>query len=152
MAGVLQKPDALSLSGNLKPFVLSSAGKIVFNLLMGDDEEILFINNYEPGPDNLVRIDLREEMQALLAFNLDTSRNNWAQTTLAENFKAVIDGQAYTFRVVGGGVADLADTPANWLSQHFLTWQPRHKRVTYYSPEWLTFYATEERTLKPEAT
>lgn len=152
MAGVLQKPDALSLSGNLKPFVLSSAGKIVFNLLMGDDEEILFINNYEPGPDNLVRIDLREEMQALLAFNLDTSRNNWAQNTLAENFKAVIDGQAYTFRVVGGGVADLADTPTNWLSQHFLTWQPRHKRVTYYSPEWLTFYATENRTLKLKAT
>lgn len=154
MAGVLQKPDALSLSGNLKPFVLSSSAKIVFNLLMGDgdDEEILFINNYEPGPDNLVRIDLREEMQALLAFNLDTSRNNWAQTTLAENFKAVIDGQAYTFRVVGGGVADLADTPTNWLSQHFLTWQPRHKRVTYYSPEWLTFYATENRTLKLKAT
>ena len=115
MAGVLQKPDALSLSGNLKPFVLSSSEKIVFNLLMGDgdDEEILFINNYEPGPDNLVRIDLREEMQALLAFNLDTSHNNWAQTTLAKNFKAVIDGQAYTFRVVGGGVADLADTPTN---------------------------------------
>ena len=154
MAGVLQKPDALSLSGNLKPFVLSSSEKIVFNLLMGDgdDEEILFINNYEPGPDNLVRIDLREEMQALLAFNLDTSHNNWAQTTLAKNFKAVIDGQAYTFRVVGGGVADLADTPTNWLSQHFLTWQPRHKRVTYYSPEWLTFYATEDRTLKLKAT
>lgn len=154
MAGVLQKPDALSLSGNLKPFVLSSSAKIVFNLLMGDgdDEEILFINNYEPGPDNLVRIDLREEMQALLAFNLDTSKNSWAQTALVENFKAVIDGQAYTFRVVGGGVADLADTPTNWLSQHFLTWQPRHKRVTYYSPEWLTFYATEDRTLKLKAT
>lgn len=152
MAGVLQKPDALSLSGNLKPFVLSSAGKIVFNLLMGDDEEILFINNYDPGPDNLVRIDLREEMQALLSFNLDSSKNNWAQTTLVETFKAVIDGQAYAFRVVGGGVADLADTPTNWLSQHFLTWQPRHKRVTYYSPEWLTFYATEDRTLKLKAT
>lgn len=152
MAGVLQKPDALSLSGNLKPFVLSSSVKIVFNLLMGDDEEILFINNYEPGPDNLVRIDLREEMQALLAFNLDSSKNNWAQTTLVETFKAVIDGQTYAFRVVGGGVADLADTPANWLSQHFLTWQPRHKRVTYYSPEWLTFYATENRTLKLKAT
>ena len=152
MAGVLQKPDALSLSGNLKPFVLSSSGKIVFNLLMGSDEEIIFINNYEPGPDNTVRIDLREEMKALLAFNLDASQNSWAQTALVEDFKAVIDGQAYAFRVVGGGVADLADTPANWLSQHFLTWQPRHKRVTYYSPEWLTFYATEARTLKLKAT
>lgn len=152
MAGVLQKPDALSLSGNLKPFVLSSSGKIVFNLLMGSDEEIIFINNYEPGPDNTVRIDLREEMKALLAFNLDASQNSWEQTALVEDFKAVIDGQAYTFRVVGGGVADLADTPANWLSQHFLTWQPRHKRVTYYSPEWLTFYATEARTLKLKAT
>lgn len=152
MAGVLQKPDALSLSGNLKPFVLSSSGKIVFNLLMGSDEEIIFINNYEPGPDNTVRIDLREEMKALLAFNLDASQNSWVQTALVEDFKAVIDGQAYAFRVVGGGVADLADTPANWLSQHFLTWQPRHKRVTYYSPEWLTFYATEARTLKLKAT
>ena len=152
MAGVLQKPDALSLSGNLKPFVLSSSGKIVFNLLMGSNEEIIFINNYEPGPDNTVRIDLREEMKALLAFNLDASQNSWEQTALVEDFKAVIDGQAYAFRVVGGGVADLADTPANWLSQHFLTWQPRHKRVTYYSPEWLTFYATEARTLKLKAT
>lgn len=152
MAGVLQKPDALSLSGNLKPFVLSSSGKIVFNLLMGSDEEIIFINNYEPGPDNTVRIDLREEMKALLAFNLDASQNSWVQTALVKDFKAVIDGQAYAFRVVGGGVADLADTPANWLSQHFLTWQPRHKRVTYYSPEWLTFYATDARTLKLKAT
>ena len=76
MAGVLQKPDALSLSGNLKPFVLSSSGKIVFNLLMGSDEEIIFINNYEPGPDNTVRIELREEMKALLAFSLDASQNS----------------------------------------------------------------------------
>ena len=154
MAGVLQKPDALSLAGNLKPFVLSSSAKIVFNLLMGDgdDEEILFINNYEPGPDNLVRIDLRKEIEALLAFHLDTSQDSYAQTGIAKNFKAVIDGQAYIFRVVGGGVADLADTSANWLSQHFLTWQPRHKRVTYYSPEWLSFYATEARTMKLKAT
>ena len=31
---------------------------------------------------------------------------------------------------------------ANFLTQNFLTWQPSIKPVTYYSPEFLTYYAT----------
>ena len=30
----------------------------------------------------------------------------------------------------------------NFLTQNFLTWQPSIKPVTYYSPEFLTYYAT----------
>ena len=60
--------------------------------------------------------------------------------------------QNITLGVVRGGVANLADTASNWLKLHFLTWQPRVKPVTYYSPEWLTYYAVEECTAKLKAT
>ena len=38
------------------------------------------------------------------------------------------------------------------MKSHFLTWQPKVKEVTYYSPEWLTYYAISDCTVKAKAT
>ena len=45
-----------------------------------------------------------------------------------------------------------ADTPTNFLTQNWLTWQPTVKPVTYYSPECLTYYAVTACTVKLQAT
>lgn len=150
MAGVLNKPDALNLSGNMNQFLLSSTGLISFILRKGN--QTLLEQSYEPGPDLMVRIDLKEVIEGQLSYNLDAGSLFYVQPNLAETFTAVIDGTEYNFRVVRGGVANLADTATNWLKLHFLTWQPRVKPVTYYSPEWLTYYAVEECTAKLKAT
>ena len=150
MAGVLNKPDALNLSGNMNKFLLSSTGLISFILKKGN--QTLLEQSYEPGPDLMVRIDLKEVIEGQLSYNLDAGSLFYVQPNLAETFTAVIDGTEYNFRVVRGGVANLADTATNWLKLHFLTWQPRVKPVTYYSPEWLTYYAVEECTAKLKAT
>ncbi|MDD4778849.1 MAG: hypothetical protein PHV53_11260, partial [Fermentimonas sp.] len=60
-----------------------------------------------------------------------------------KTYTATIDGVASTFKVIRSGVASLQDTPSNWLRGNFLTWQPQSKKVTYYSPEWLSYYAQE---------
>lgn len=150
MAGVLNKPEALNLSGNMNQFLLSSTGLISFILKKGN--QTLLEQSYEPGPDHQVRIDLKDVIEGQLSYNLDAGSLLYVQPNLAETFTAVIDGAEYSFRVVRGGVANLADTASNWLKLHFLTWQPRVKSVTYYSPEWLTYYAVEECTAKLKAT
>ncbi len=150
MAGVLNKPDALNLSGNMTQFLLSSSELISFILKKGN--QVILEQSYEPGPDFMVRIDLKEVIEGQLSYNLDAGSLFYVQSNLAETFTVVIDGTEYNFRVVRGGVANLADTATNWLKLHFLTWQPRVKPVTYYSPEWLTYYAVEECTAKLKAT
>ena len=139
-----------NLSGNLNEFVLSSSGLVSFILKKGDD--ILLQQSYEPGPDNLIRVDVQDVVEGHLTYTLNAGQPFYIQNKLAETFVATIDGTDYSFRVIRSGVANLADTAANWLKLHFLTWQPRVKPVTYYSPEWLTYYAVEECTAKLKAT
>ena len=45
----------------------------------------------------------------------------------------------------------LADSAENFLKNNFLTWQPQVKAVTYYSPEFLTYYAAEACAVKCKA-
>lgn len=56
-----------------------------------------------------------------------------------------------TFRVIRAGVDRLSDSAANFLTQNFLTWQPNIKPVTYYSPEFLTYYSVVSSTVKLRA-
>ena len=44
---ILQQPDALSLSGNIKDFRISTPGKISFVLLQGATE--ILSQSYDPG-------------------------------------------------------------------------------------------------------
>lgn len=151
MAGVIQKPETLNLSGNLKSFIIyDTTAAVSFVLKKGAD--VLLEQSYEPGPDKRIEIDVRDVVEASLSYLVDASRTTYLQTGLVADFTATIDKTDYLFRVIRSGVASLADTAANWLKQHFLTWQPRIKQVTYYSPEWLTYYAAEACALKMKAT
>ena len=147
---IIDKPDALSLSGNMRKFVLGAKEAVSFILKKGT--ATLLEQSYEPGPDKMVTIDVREVVESQLSYTLDTSQEIYSQNTIFADFTATIDGTSHSFRAIRCGIADLADTPGNWLKSHFLTWQPKVKEVTYYSPEWLTYYAISDCTVKAKAT
>ena len=150
MATIIDKPDALSLSGNMRKFVLGAQEAVSFILKKGT--ATLLEQSYEPGPDKMVTIDVREVVESQLSYTLDTAQEIYSQNTIFADFTATIDGTSHSFRAIRCGIADLADTPGNWLKSHFLTWQPKVKEVTYYSPEWLTYYAISDCTVKAKAT
>lgn len=137
---ILQQPDALSLSKNLKEFRISSSDKISFILRHGDVE--ILSHRYVPSSDGDITINLRDIIHARLSYQLLESVQVYEQSSLASDFTAVINDTTLTFRVIRSGIDRLADSAANFLTQNFLTWQPSIKPITYYSPEFLTYYAT----------
>ncbi|MDD4698042.1 MAG: hypothetical protein PHR52_10970 [Fermentimonas sp.] len=146
---IIQKPDALSMSGNMKKFIVSSGSQIVFELKEGNST--LLSATYESGVDGRATIDVKDIIENRLSYTLSHT-NFYEQTEIVKTFTAIIDGSSFTFKVIRCGVANLADTVSNWLRDNFLTWQPTNKQITYYSPEWITYYAQEACTVKLKAT
>lgn len=147
---ILQQPDALSLSQNLKDFHISSDVEVSFVLKQGDSE--ILSQRYDPSSDGYITISLRDVVHARLSYQLIESGQTYQQLSLVSDFTAVVDGIAtLTFRVLRAGVDRLADSATNFLTQNFLTWQPSIKPVTYYSPEFLTYYAVVSCTAKLRA-
>lgn len=125
---------------NLKKFVISSDAQISFVLKKGTEE--ILSQRYDPDSTGRIEIDMRDVVHAQLAFDFRGSAvRTYEQTNLHAEFTAEIDGQAVNFHAVRGGVDNLADTATNFLTQNWLTWQPTVKPVTYYTPEFLTYYA-----------
>lgn len=147
---IIQQPDALSLSMNLKKFVLNSDAQVSF-VLKKSEVEILS-QRYDPDRNGRIEIDVRDIVHAQLAYILKEETLPYEQTGLAALFKATIDEQEVSFTAVRGGVDRLADTATNFLTQNWLTWQPTVKPVTYYSPEFLTYYAVKAGVVKLKAT
>lgn len=125
---------------NLKKFIISSDTQISFVLKKGTEE--VLSQRYDPDSQGRIEIDIRDVVHAQLAFDFRGSAvRTYEQTNLHAEFTAEVDGQAVNFHAVRGGVDNLADTATNFLTQNWLTWQPTVKPVTYYTPEFLTYYA-----------
>lgn len=137
---ILQQPDSLSLSGNIKEFRIGTTDTISFVLLQGEEE--IVSRSYEPGADGIVIIDIRDIIHARLSFLFKNVSLVYEQTTLVSTFRVLISGTEIIFSAIRCGIDAFADTATNFLTQNFLTWQPNLKPVTYYSPEFLTYYAT----------
>ncbi len=147
MATILSKPDELSLSGNLKPFKVSTSESLNFILSVGT--EILVNETYHPS-DSIVEIDVKDVVINALSFVLQYN-TSYVQPSIIRTFVASIDGEDYPFRAIRTGISNLADTPSNWLKGNFLTWQPKLKKVTYYTPEWITYFAVIACDIKVKA-
>ncbi|WP_287644289.1 hypothetical protein [Bacteroides sp.] len=146
---ILQQPDSLSLSGNIKEFRIGTTDIISFRLLQGDEE--IVARSYEPGADGIVTINIRDIIHARLSFLFNNTSMVYEQKTIVSTFKALLSGTEVEFTAIRCGVDMLADTPGNFLTLNFLTWQPNIKPVTYYSPEFLTYYAVRECRVKLHA-
>lgn len=136
------------MSGNLKPFVLQSSTAVAFTLEVGGSQ--VLNETYYPGNGNLIEIDLREVVESYLSFTFPSS-DVFNQTLLVRSFTAKFDGQTVSFNAIRTGKARLNQSASEFLKENFLTWQPQVKPVTYYSPEWLTYYAVESCRIKLKA-
>ncbi len=145
---ILQKPDDLSLLGNLKKLILQLSS--TSSVKLESSGRILLESTYDAGPDGKASIDFKEIISKELSFLLKTD-NFYEQANIVKTFTCTVDNTSFSFTVMRAGVSELADSAINWLTQNFLTWQPQNKSVTYYSPEFLTMFAIGASTLKLKA-
>lgn len=146
---ILNQPAALSLSGNIEKFRIQSAESFSFVLSKGNTR--LLSSVYTPGTDGYVTIDIRDIVESQLSFLLKDITTPYEQLDLAADFTAVIADKNITFRVLRCGVDRFSGSAETFLKANFLTWQPQVKKVTYYSPEYLTYYAVISSYVKVKA-
>ena len=146
---ILNQPAALSLSGNIEKFRIQSAES--FSFVMSKGNTRLLSSVYTPGTDGYVTIDIRDIVESQLSFLMKDITTPYEQPDLAADFTAVIGDKNITFRVLRCGVDRFSSSAETFLKANFLTWQPQVKKVTYYSPEYLTYYAVISSYVKVKA-
>ena len=156
---ILLKPDALSFVGSMNHFVISTPAEISFTLyaVYDDVEKIIIQHTYTPDNTNRIDIDLTDVVLPLLKFELKDVADIYRQDNIIRKFTAEITPTdtktpvKWTFSVLRAGVDRFSDVAANFLKANFLTWQPNLKPVTYYTPEFLTYYAVDDCKVKCRA-
>lgn len=147
---IIQAPDSLSYSANLKRIIASSETDIPVKLEMG--ATTIFDLLYTPGVGGNIEIDLWRIIDKLLSIGIPTTNDILTDQTLGvADFVATVDTEVINFRVIKGGVAELQSTAGNFVDAHLLSWQPQDKKILQIAPEWLGVYATAERKIKVKA-
>ena len=154
---ILLKPDSLSLTGSMNHFIISSSQEVTFVLKYADANEIIVQHIYTPNKAKRIEIDLENILTPLLSFQLQESTAIYRQSNIAREFLVnLIEDktaaqESWQFTVLRAGIDNFADTASSWLKRNFLTWQPTVKPVTYYTPEFLSYYAVEDCVAKCSA-
>ena len=160
MIQVLLYPDALSLVGSMNAFEIYNDSKtdVVFALRYHGAEQNIVQHTYTPNDEHRITVDVKDIILPLLAFELKDDSTPYVQENIMKAFSAEIyevgdagNKKEFSFSVIRAGVDKLADSAENFLKNNFLTWQPQVKAVTYYSPEFLTYYAAEACAVKCKA-
>ncbi|MBQ8715814.1 MAG: hypothetical protein IJ552_11540 [Prevotella sp.] len=150
-------PDNLSLVGNMKHLVVDTTEDVSFSIKVEGSSSDLVERVYSPNGNHLLEINLYDIVFPTLSFYLQNVQEPYRQADIVKTFVLTLKGVASretktkAFTVVRGGVDRLADTAENFLQQNFLTWQPNIKPVTYYTPEFLTYYAAVASKVKCKA-
>lgn len=160
MIQVLLYPDALSMVGSMNAFEIycSSKTDVVFALRYQGSSTNIVQHTYTPNDKNRITVSVKDIILPLLSFEVKDSSEPYVQPNIMKSFVATVyevgsegSKKEFTFSVIRAGVDRLADSAANFLKTNFLTWQPQTKGVTYYSPEFLTYYAAEASEVKCKA-
>lgn len=144
---ILLKPDSLCLSGSMNHFVISTNNELTFVLKYADTDTPIVQHTYTPNKQNRIEVDLESIITPLLSFRLQDISDAYKQPSIVRKFTAEFkevgtsNTESWSFSVLRAGIDRFADSAANWLKANFLTWQPTVKPVTYYTPEFLTYYA-----------
>lgn len=160
MIQVLLYPDALSMVGSMNAFEIFSTSKadVVFALRYKGSSANIVQHTYTPNDKNRITLSVKDIILPLLSFEVKDSSEPYAQPNIMKSFVATLyevgsegSKKEFTFSVIRAGVDKLSDSATNFLKNNFLTWQPQVKAVTYYSPEFLTYYATATSVMKCKA-
>ncbi len=154
---ILLKPDSLCLAGSMNHFVISTNNEIAFVLKYADTDTTVVQHTYTPNKSNRIEVNLESVVLPLLSFELKDVTEAYRQPSIVRKFTAVFsevgtsDTESWSFSVLRAGVDHFSDSALNWLKANFLTWQPTVKPVTYYTPEFLTYYAVVDSVVKCKA-
>jgi len=154
---IILKPDSLSLTGSMNHFIISSTQEVTFVLKYADSNEIIVQHTYTPNKAKRIEIDLENIITPLLSFQIQESTTIYRQPNIAREFLVnLIEDktaaqESWQFTVLRAGIDNFSDTASSWLKRNFLTWQPTVKPVTYYTPEFLSYYAVEDCVAKCRA-
>lgn len=146
--------------GSMNAFEIYNDSKtdVVFALRYHGAEQNIVQHTYTPNDEHRITVDVKDIILPLLAFELKDDSTPYVQENIMKAFSAEIyevgdagNRKEFSFSVIRTGVDKLADSAENFLKNNFLTWQPQVKAVTYYSPEFLTYYAAEACAVKCKA-
>ena len=146
--------------GSMNVFEIYNDSKtdVVFALRYHGAEQNIVQHTYTPNDEHRITVDMKDIILPLLAFELKDDSTPYIQENIMKAFSAEIyevgdagNKKEFSFSVIRSGVDKLADSAENFLKNNFLTWQPQVKAVTYYSPEFLTYYAAEACAVKCKA-
>ena len=154
---IILKPDSLSLTGSMNHFIISSTQEVTFILKYAESNEIIVQHTYTPNKAKRIEIDLENIITPLLSFQLQESTTIYRQPNIARDFLVnLIEDktaaqESWQFTVLRAGIDKFSESASSWLKRNFLTWQPTVKPVTYYTPEFLSYYAVEDCVAKCRA-
>ena len=154
---IILKPDSLCLTGSMNHFIISSTQEVTFILKYVDSNEIIVQHTYTPNKAKRIEIDLENIITPLLSFQLQESTTIYRQPNIAREFLVnLIEDktaaqESWQFTVLRAGIDKFSESASSWLKRNFLTWQPTVKPVTYYTPEFLSYYAVEDCVAKCRA-
>ena len=154
---ILLKPDALSMTGAMNHFVISTSNEITFVLKYADTNQIIVQHTYTPNKAKRIEVDMENIIMPLLSFQLHDTSTPYQQKNIARKFTVEITEDkaatpdSWTFIALRAGIDSFADSATNWLKANFLTWQPTIKPITYYTPEFISYYAVEDCITKCRA-
>ena len=146
--------------GSMNVFEIYNDSKtdVVFALRYHGAEQNIVQHTYTPNDEHRITVDVKDIILPLLAFELKDDSTPYIQENIMKAFSVEIyevgdagNRKEFSFSVIRAGVDKLADSTENFLKNNFLTWQPQVKAVTYYSPEFLTYYAAEACAVKCKA-
>ena len=149
---IQQQPALLSLLGNMRPLIISCTDDVTMTLRLQGSSDNLVEHTYSPDGNGSISVDLKDIVEAQLSFSLQNAQTAYQQHNIVRTFAGTLvsgsQTETFGFTVIRAGVDQLADSAENFLAQNFLTWQPTVKPVTYYTPEFLTYYAEQARVVK----
>ena len=159
---ITTQPSALSLLGNLAPITITAAETdVTMQLDLYDTGSTILTHSYTPTANGTIEIQLKDIIRPLLTFDLRDTATPYRQADIIHAFRVTLTPTTTTdvpatpttidFSVIRAGIDRFDGDAASFLTQNFLTWQPTTKRVTYYTPEFLTYYAPTAANIKCKA-
>lgn len=138
---LIQKPNILNFAGNLLPVIYDTSSDIQFQLLEGST---LIINETHSPVNGRIKIDIKDVVCDHLDYSVPgQSEELKIQHSAVKEFTFKIDGLAYKFKAIKGGISEIIDINI-FLQNNFLTWQAQVKEISPDSIEFLSYYALKD--------
>lgn len=142
---IIQQPDDLCFSGNLKDLILSGVtGNIPFKLLV--DDKVIVDEIYSPV-SGMVRVNFKDVIDEYLSITVPGDEGLLEQTGGLKRFSMQVGLSIVNFTVIKGGINDQPSS-GDFLRGRWLTRQPAVKETSEEQPEWLSCYVSEPLLVK----